>query len=246
MLHHQHARIYQYDKNTKYGSFPSPSKDGLTAKFLDLVHYSQGARIFTYIITLDGLMRFTETGKGFQIDLLSKHTLHADCQTYISWSGEFLIRRLRHPGAKPEEGTQPPDPIPGGPPKEDPPKDPRNYEAIFDNDSGTYRPNADLMPIIKGYLEHNLPGLRIVMYNCTDETLKKIKKKQAEMKEKEGDPRTFVQHYGSDSSSDGGISSSDESDLERRAKAGKGGKSTGGKLERAFDMLQFSKKGKKE
>lgn len=243
MLHHQHAKIYQYDSDTKYGSFPCPSVEGLTAKFLDLVHYDQGARLFTYVITLDGLLRFTETGSGFQIDLLSKHTMHAQVASYIAWSGEFLIRRLKHPGAKEEEGTHPSDPLPGGPPKDEPPKNPKTYEAIFDNDSGTYRPNKDLIPVIKGFLERNFPGLRIVMYDCNDEKLKKIKKQQAETRKKEGDQRTFVQHYGSDSSSDeDGISSDDESDLERRAKTADKGKS-GGKMERAFDLLHLSKRG---
>lgn len=246
MLHHQHAKIYQYDSDTKYGSFPSPSEEGLTAKFLDLVHYDEGARLFTYVITLDGLLRFTETGSGFQIGLLSKHTMHADVNSYIAWSGEFLIRRLKYPGAKEEEGTHPSDPLPGGPPKEEPPKNPKTYEAIFDNDSGTYRPNKDLIPVIKGFLEHNFPGLKIVMYDCNDEKLKRIKKQQAETRKKEGEQRTFVQHYGSDSSSDeDGISSDDESDLERRAKVAEKGKS-GGKMERAFDLLHLSKRGQKE
>lgn len=244
VLHHQHASIYQYDKTTKYGSFKAPSKEGLTAKFLELAHYDEGGRLFTYVITLDGLMRFTETGKEFSIDLLSKHTMHADVNEFICWSGEFLIRRLKRPGAKEAEGTHPPDPLPGGPPKDPPPRDPSYYEAIFDNDSGTYRPNFELKDHIVKFLEKNLPGLKIVMYNCTDEKLKKIKQKQKEIKKKEGDQRTFVQQHGSDSSSDS--SSDDDSELDRRMKAADGGKSSKGKLERAFDLLQFSKSGKKD
>lgn len=82
-LHHQHERLYNYDRQTEYGVFPEteegkdPDQD-VTKKFLDLVHHDQGARIFTFIITLDGLFRFTETGKEFGIDLLSKHTMHGD------------------------------------------------------------------------------------------------------------------------------------------------------------------------
>jgi hypothetical protein len=30
------------------------------------------------VITLDGMFRFTETGKEFGIDMLSKHTMHSD------------------------------------------------------------------------------------------------------------------------------------------------------------------------
>jgi hypothetical protein len=248
VLHHQHASVYQYDKNTKYGFFDAPSKEGLTAKFLELAHYDEGGRLFTYVITLDGLLRFTETGKEFSIDLLSKHTMHADVNLYIAWSGEFLIRRLKYPGAKESEGTHPADDIPGGPPNEAPPKDPSYYEAIFDNDSGTYRPNFDVKDHLIKFLEKNLPGLKIVVYNCTDEKLKKIKEKQKEIKKKEGDQRTFVQQHGSDSSSDeDGISSSDESALDRRVKqAEKEEQGSKGKLERAFDMLHLSKSGKKD
>lgn len=42
-------------------------------------------------------MRFTETGKEFGIDLLSKHTMHSDLNVYVAFSGEFFIRRLSKP-----------------------------------------------------------------------------------------------------------------------------------------------------
>lgn len=76
-LHHQHERIYNFDKKTKYGTLPGPG-DEMTLRFLDMVHYDEGGRIFTYVITTDGMFRFTETGKEFGIDLLSKHTMHSD------------------------------------------------------------------------------------------------------------------------------------------------------------------------
>lgn len=76
-LHHQHERIYNFDKETKYGTLPGPG-DEMTLQFLDMVHYDEGGRIFTYVITTDGMFRFTETGKEFGIDLLSKHTMHSD------------------------------------------------------------------------------------------------------------------------------------------------------------------------
>lgn len=69
----------------------------MTKKFLEFVRYDQGGRIFTYVITLDGQMRFTETGKEFGIDMLSKHTMHSDVNIYIAFSGEFFVRRLKHP-----------------------------------------------------------------------------------------------------------------------------------------------------
>src|SRR4051812_39016451 len=79
---------------TIYGSFPFPSED-LTRLVLDLVHYAEGERIFTYVLTLDAHWRFTETGREFGIDLLSKHTMHSDVSIYIAYSGEFFIRCLK-------------------------------------------------------------------------------------------------------------------------------------------------------
>jgi len=86
VLHKQHQRVYIYDKETDYGNFNDGPGDEMTKRFLDMVHYDEGGRIFTYVITLDGMFRFTETGKEFGIDLLSKHTMHSDVNVSV-----FLI-----------------------------------------------------------------------------------------------------------------------------------------------------------
>ncbi|MCJ1474686.1 hypothetical protein MMC13_003346 [Lambiella insularis] len=208
-LHHQHARVYNYDRSTVYGSFPSPSKD-MTLKFLDLVHYDRGGRIYTYVMTLDGLWRFTETGKEFGIDLLSKHTMHSDVSIFIAFSGEFFVRRLKNPWKDPEaQETHPPAEMSGGPPTEDSPKDPAYYQLVIDNDSGTYRPNADLLPLLKKFLCRNLPGLKISTLDCNGdkEKMDKMKDEQRERKKAEKQNRAYVQGDG------GSISSSDEEDL---------------------------------
>ncbi|KAI9809813.1 MAG: hypothetical protein M1825_000246 [Sarcosagium campestre] len=233
-LHHQHARVYNYDRSTIYGSFPAPCEE-MTKQFLDMVHHDQGARIFTYVLSLDGLFCFTETGKEFGIDMLSKHTMHSDVSIYIAYSGEFFIRRLKHKdrsSRSPTQATHPPDVIEGGPPESDPPEDPAHYELIIDNDSGTYRPNAKYLPKLQDYLRGNFPGLRVRALANDDESLERMKSEQKERKKQEGGGRTFVQ--GSSSSS---ISSSDESDLEEREERAayeerlrkrKGKKGTGG------------------
>jgi hypothetical protein len=232
-LHHQHARVYNFSSTTEYGLLGyEPSKDS-TLKFLDLVHYDEGGRIFTYVLTLDGLFRFTETGKEFGIDLLSKHTMHSDVSIYIAWSGEFFIRRLKHKkrpspeeaevgggkgddeanekGEQPDNETHPPADFPGGPPDEAPPKDPGYYELVIDNDSGTYRPNAQLLPVLKKFLQYQFPGLHVVTLDCQKDAkrMDKMKNEQREKKKKEGDDIIFRQTGRSSS-----ISSSDESDLD--------------------------------
>jgi hypothetical protein len=213
-LHHQHARVYQYSRTTVYGSFPSPSIE-LTLKFLELAHYDRGGRIFTYVITLDGQWRFTETGKEFGIDLLSKHTMHSDVNIYVAFSGEFFIRRLKTPQRDPtlEQQTHPPDEIDGGSPDAEPPHDPAYYALIIDNDSGTYRPNGALLPDLKQFLQRSLPGIKIVTLDCMadQERLDRMKGEQRRRKKQEGNGRRiYVEDDGSS------ISSSDEEELERR------------------------------
>ncbi|KAF2266362.1 C2 domain-containing protein [Lojkania enalia] len=220
-LHHQHARVYNFDQHTEYEVFPKPCIE-FTQKFLELVHYDQGGRIFTYVLTLDALFRFTETGKEFGIDMLSKHTMHSDVAAYIAFSGEFFIRRLKHHHRKlPEEGgqnkTHPPDDIAGGPPKEEPKRDPSYYELVIDNDSGTYRPNAKLLPQLKSFFESNFPGLHVMTLDCQGdaEKMEKMKEEQRERKKVEGDHIIYTQLSRTSS-----MSSSDIEELDRLEEAG--------------------------
>lgn len=230
-LHHQHARVYNFDRYTTWAHFPEPGLD-MTRAFLDLVHYDKGGRIFTYVLTLDSLWRFTETGKEFGIDMLSKHTMHSDVSIYIAFSGEFFIRRLKHSHRPPppdpvddsqhehvepheENPTHPPDDIDGGPPEEEPSKDPAHYELVIDNDSGTYRPNPKMLPILKQFFAKSLPGLHIKTLDCTADAdqMNKMKQEQRDRKKTEGDNVVFKQGGGvGDRASS--ISSSDESDLD--------------------------------
>ena len=220
-LHHQHARVYNFDHATEFKTLPAPCQE-FTQKFLELVHYDQGGRIFTYVLTLDALFRFTETGKEFGIDMLSKHTMHSDVAAYVAFSGEFFIRRLKHKDRKPpDEGgnntSHPPGDVDGGPPKEGPPKDPAYYELVIDNDSGTYRPNAKLLPQLKEFMSQNLPGLHIRTLDCQGdaEKMEHMKNEQRERKKKEGDAVVYTQISRSSS-----MSSSDVEELDRLEEEG--------------------------
>lgn len=83
---------------------------------------------------------------------------------------------------------------------------------VIDNDSGTYRPNGDLLPVLHDFLQRNFPGLHILVKNCTDKELEKIKEGQKKARKAEGDQRVYGQ--GSDA---GSISSSEADDLEEHA-----------------------------
>ncbi|KAF4509178.1 hypothetical protein G6O67_005466 [Ophiocordyceps sinensis] len=212
-LHKQHQRIYHYDETTECGTF-EPCSEQATLKFLRLAHFDEGGRVFTYVLTLDGLLRFTETGKEFGIDLLSKHTMHSNVETYIACSGEFFVRRLQRPDAsedpQPRQKVHPTDDIPGGPPKDAPPRNPSHYQLTIDNDSGTYRPDKSILPDLKAFLEKNLPGLGIAAMHCEDEELQKLKETQRNVKKQEGRIVNVVMNRSQSS-----ISSA-ESELDRR------------------------------
>ncbi|EEP82933.1 conserved hypothetical protein [Uncinocarpus reesii 1704] len=196
---------------------------------------TQGGRIFTYVLTWDGQWRFTETGKEFGIDLLSKHTMHSNVSIYIAYSGEFFIRPIHH---RHHHHHQHPhkrktvnplaldgldadlDSVANGNEAGDlvvVSTDPADYELIIDNDSGTYRPNADLLPLLKEFMEKNLPGLKVTTLDCQKDAEKmgKLKEEQRERKKATGRHMAYLQRRLSSSGSS--LSSSDEEELEHRA-----------------------------
>lgn len=212
-LHHQHQRVYNFDRSTLDGRVEEPCGD-LTKKFLEFVQYGQGGRIFTYVLTLDGQLRFTETGKEFGIDLLSKHTMHSNVSIYIAYSGEFFLRRRKHRHAlQPSQDTQ----IPVFDSNEEIlaeiSTEPVDYELFIDNDSGTYRPNPKMLPLLKEFLARNLPNLHITTLDCQEdaERMATMKTEQRECKKEEGHQFTFMQQSSVSSLS---ISSSEEEDLD--------------------------------
>ena len=188
-LHKQHNRIYHYNQQTEWAPF-EPCSEAASLALLKLAHFDAGGKVFTYVLTLDGIFRFTETGKEFGIDLLSKHTMHSDVEMYIACSGEFFIRRLEHPDAsdeaKPHEKTHPDEDLSGGPPEQKPPSNPSYYQLIIDNDSGTYRPDKSILGDLKEFLSKNFPGLGVVTMHCEDEELQNMKAAQHKAKKEEG------------------------------------------------------------
>ncbi|KKK24114.1 hypothetical protein P175DRAFT_0524784 [Aspergillus ochraceoroseus IBT 24754] len=219
-LHHQHYRIYHFDRMTLNGQFESPCVE-LTQNFLEFVHYAQGGRIFTYVLTLDGQFRFTETGKEFGIDLLSKHTMHSNVSVYIAYSGEFFVRRRKrhrrlHSLASSHSGSEA---VIDASEENEVPTDPGHYELFIDNDSGTYRPNAKYLPLLRQFLLGNFPELHITTLDCRadEERMGELKREQRELKKKEGGQMAFLQQRSTTSSLS--ISSSDEDELNERSGA---------------------------
>jgi hypothetical protein len=234
-LHHQHQRIYNFDRSTVHGECTTPCHE-FAQKFLEFVHYAQGGRIFTYVLTLDGQLRFTETGKEFGIDLLSKHTMHSDVSIYIAYSGEFFVRRRKH--QNPRHSPSRPDEFPveedeSTEEAQEVSTDPADYELFIDNDSGTYRPNPEKLPLLQEFISSNFPGLHVTTLDCQKdaERQQQLKNEQRECKKTQGNQITYLQQSSTSSLS---ISSSDEEQLKERG--GESTKNRGDLAQRVHEM----------
>ncbi|KAI1103878.1 hypothetical protein F4804DRAFT_342173 [Jackrogersella minutella] len=228
-LHHQHKRIYNFDRHTNWGTFEACTEQA-TLQFLKMAHFGEGAQLYTYIITLDGMMRFSETGPQFSIQFLSKHTLHSDAAIYVACSGEFFVRKLKK--EEETEETEEAEDIEASA-KDSPPAKPQDYQLIIDNDSGTYRPDKSVLPDLKKLLEHNFPGLDIVTLGCDDPKDQELKKAQLKLKNQDGHTINMVLNRSPSASS---FSSDDISDLEDMDRARGAGRKS--KKERAWDLLE--------
>jgi len=88
------------------------------------------------------------------------------------------------------------------------------YELIIDNDSGTYRPDASILPQLRKYMEGNLVGLRVRTLDCgedKDEMNRLKDRKRGQTTKQNGKTQYVVQasHSSSMSSSDGEEAGSD-------------------------------------
>ena len=120
--------------------------EGRLQKSLRMTSFGTQGRMFMYIVTLDGEMRFTETREEFVVELLSKHSMHADGAKEIVYSGEFFVRLMEERGGHSRGGGV--DDL-GDEPQD---RDPKHYELVIDNDSGTYRPRKELLPTLEDSL----------------------------------------------------------------------------------------------
>lgn len=213
-LQHQHERIYNFDSTTVDGQVSSPCIE-LTQKFLEFAHYGQGGRIFTYVLTLNGQLRFTETGREFIIDLLSKHSMHSNVSSYIAYSGEFFVSR-RHPDPSLSISTSTSSaPVAAAEEKssetESISANPDDYQLFMDNSSGTYRPSGHCLPALREFISANFPGLHVRTLDCQKDgkLMKQLKDRQVEHKHSRGHPIPLYQQKSTSSSSLSSLSSSD-------------------------------------
>lgn len=119
--------------------------------------------------------------------------MHSDVAIEVAFSGEFFVRPLRRRGRAAED-THPTEPEPEQHTEaqdtdefdeDNPPDDPALYELVIDNDSGTYRPRADLLPTLHSYLAspRNFGALgRVTAIQAFDDRLKRWKEARKKAK----------------------------------------------------------------
>ena len=135
--------------NGERGGHPVDAREetvALAKAFLEMTKYGAGGRLYTYVLTLDSEWRFSETGDEFAIDFLSKHMMHANGAQVVCYAGEFFVRRIRDGSEKDVGKTR----VDLEDESED--TDPKHYELVIDNNSGTYRPPKETLDALQDWL----------------------------------------------------------------------------------------------
>ncbi|CAF3477388.1 unnamed protein product [Rotaria sp. Silwood1] len=142
-----------YEKTSRYNENGSLNSSDDLWKFVFTNRITKIIKpcIYTYVID-NYSWKFSETGIGLFTDFVSKHALLANCSEYVCYAGEF------HP--RPKYGWD---------------KWDDEWELVFDNNSRTYAPDANLLINLKQLLVFNFPGLNIVTYDCEDPKLQDSK-----------------------------------------------------------------------
>mmetsp|Transcript_34546 Transcript_34546/g.97890 ORF Transcript_34546/g.97890 Transcript_34546/m.97890 type:complete len:148 (+) Transcript_34546:117-560(+) len=91
------------------------------------------------------VFRYSETGIAKATDYFSKHAMHANAAEEVIYAGEFHL-------------------IPEG----------DVYTLYLDNNSGTFAPNAELLPLLEQLFALNFPGLCVRAVSRDSEELKRV------------------------------------------------------------------------
>jgi hypothetical protein len=66
--------------------------------------------------------------------------------------------------------------------------DPKDYELVIDNDSGTYRPKVEFLPLLRAFLAANLVSLHVTTLSCMDDEYQELKAARRDERKK-GPPK---------------------------------------------------------
>jgi hypothetical protein len=108
---------------------------------------------FTYVISTDSMMNFSVTSAMKGRDFLSKHALHSNASPNVIYSGEFFVDRRSSKALASDHKVR----------------------LIMDNNSGTFAPSKEKLPMLKELLEFNFgTALPIVVLDQSDALLKEL------------------------------------------------------------------------
>jgi len=115
---------------------------------LQLLKYGKihGKKIFYTYCLMDDVLNFASTGASFYQDFTSKHAMHSNCNQYVRFAGEFHVIE--------QDGK---------------------HAIMIDNNSGTYAPAEENLPLAKRAFEENFPGLQVETVHWSDVKLKQYK-----------------------------------------------------------------------
>merc|ERR1711988_1239432 len=135
-LHVQHRTLY---REGLYRTASGWLHSGF--QLLKLINFGMrdGLRKFYTYVVISDRFRFSESGAELQVDIWSKHALHANCSREVVYAGEFLIRY----------GNE-------------------GHQLVIDNNSGTYGPDKADLPKLEKIFHLNFPDLHVLALDRED------------------------------------------------------------------------------
>jgi hypothetical protein len=148
----EHSILYSNRENrsgTKKGTIPNTPQGffGLLQEFKDfgLIELKEKIQVYTYVLMPESL-RFSRTSSSFNIDIISKHALHAGASPTVVYAGEFWIQDIQ-----------------GRP------------VLYIDNNSGTFAPPKGGLESMTALLQNTFPGLSVVGLDYLDPLWKRLR-----------------------------------------------------------------------
>jgi hypothetical protein len=105
-------------------------------------------RMFTYVLMPERLY-MSETGASMIIDMSSKHAMHSNASEEVVYAGEMHVRR-EFVG------------------------DEQHFIMVLDNNSGTYAPDAKLLPRLREVFRLNFLNLNVEVFDFKDVNLTRL------------------------------------------------------------------------
>lgn len=144
-IHLQHAELYRHGfLKTEEGVLTTGNAGSQFLRLIDFGLRDGRRRFYTYVILPDR-MRFCESGAQMFKDFMSKHAMHADAARDVVYSGEFTVV---------DKGQG------------------NGYLLVIDNNSGTYAPSKDDLPLLQQLMQFNFPDIEIKAVDFNDPQLK--------------------------------------------------------------------------